>query len=154
MQQCQQSKKTAFNRTLVTIATSIVLTFLMGAFQHTRNQVLEPATENGLIPILVQKNDTRRIQFEPGTTSAVIEDALARGNRNIYLLGAREGQIMKVEITSTENNAVFDFSDPDGEVLLQESFSWQGVLPATGDYKLIIGGMRGNVNYRLEVIIK
>jgi hypothetical protein len=61
---------------------------------------------------------------------------------------------MTVSITSLEKNAIFDIQAPDGELLKQEGTNWSGVLPSTGDYKIVVGGTRGNASYRLRVTIK
>jgi hypothetical protein len=93
------------------------------------------------------------MRFERGDSSAVVEDAVVRGTRDLYLLGARKRQTMTISITSVEKNAVFDIETPDGRILKQEATSWRGVLPATGDYRIVVGGTRGNAAYRLQVSI-
>ena len=106
-------------------------------------------------PLLIsQESRTRRIRFARGASSAVVEDAVVRGTRDIYLLGAREGQTMIINITSLEKNAVFDIQAPNGELLKEEATSWRGVLPSSGDYSVIVGGTRGNASYKLEVTIR
>jgi hypothetical protein len=97
---------------------------------------------------------TRRIRFQRGTSSAVVEDAVVRGTRDIYLLGAKAGQNMTVSITSLENNAVFDIITPNQKILKQEAMSWSTKLPANGDYRIVVGGTRGNATYKLRVEIK
>lgn len=104
--------------------------------------------------LLAQSSRTRRIRFEPGADSTVIEDAVVRGTRDIYLLGAKRGQRMTVSITSVENNAVFNLQAPTKRTLSQEATNYSGVLPATGDYRISVGGTRGNASYTLEVTIK
>ena len=104
--------------------------------------------------LIAQKSRTQRMRFEHGTTSAVVESAVVRGTRDIYLLDAKRRQTMTVNITSPEKNAVFDIEPPNGLILRQEATSWRGVLPATGDYKIIVGGTRGNTGYRLRVSVK
>lgn len=104
--------------------------------------------------LIAQQNRTRRIQFAPGRTSATVEDAVVRGTREIYLVGAKKGQIMTIKITSLEKNAVFDITAPNGRTVRQEATSWRGALPATGVYRIIVGGTRGNASYKLVVAIK
>lgn len=77
-----------------------------------------------------------------------------RGTRNIYLLRARKGQTIILNITSVEQNAIFDIQAPNGEFLQREATRWRGELPVTGDYSVIVGGTRGNASYKLEIIIK
>jgi hypothetical protein len=104
--------------------------------------------------VIAQQSRTRRIQFASGASSAVVEDAVVRGTRDTYLLGAKAGQKMTVSITSVENNAVFDIISPKQKLLKQEATSWSTKLPATGDYRIVVGGTRGNATYNLRVEIK
>lgn len=97
---------------------------------------------------------TQRIRFAPGKSSALVDDAVVRGTRDTYLLAAKARQTMTVSITSLEKNAVFDVVAPNGRIIRQEATSWRGVLPATGDYKIVVGGTRGNASYKMQVAIK
>jgi len=117
------------------------------------SRLLDRATVKPSI-LISQESRTRRIRFARGASSAVVEDAVVRGTRDIYLLRAREGQTMIINITSLEKNAVFDIQAPNGELLKEESTSWRGVLPSSGDYSVIVGGTRGNASYKLEVTIR
>lgn len=122
---------------------------IMGDFSFRDGATVEPT-----LLISQQSPPPRRLQFAPGAISAVVEGNVVRGTRAIYLLRARGRQTMKVNITSLEQNAVFDIQAPNGEYLQQEVTNWQGVLPRTGDYSVIVSGTRGNASYKLEVTIK
>lgn len=102
---------------------------------------------------------TRRIRFAKGRQSATVSYSVVRGDRDTYILGAGAGQTMTVKITSLEDNAVFQIENPDGEYLEgagdgDDAMSFTGSLPDKGDYKIIVGGTRGNASYRLTVSIK
>lgn len=102
---------------------------------------------------------TKRIKFARGKSSASVSGAVIRGDRDTYILGASVGQRMSVRITSPENNAVFQVMDDDGNYLSNageedDATNWSGKLPWTGDYKIIVGGTRGNASYRLTVSIQ
>ena len=140
---------------------AVELSLLTAKAAHTSTP--SPTTGNSTLldgatvepPLLIsQESRTRRIRFARGASSAVVEDAVVRGTRDIYLLGAREGQTMIINITSLEKNAVFDIQAPNGELLKEESTSWRGVLPSSGDYSVIVRGTRGNASYKLEVTIR
>ena len=103
---------------------------------------------------MAQQSRTRRIQFVRGASSAVVEDAVVRGTRDTYLVGAKAGQKITVSITSVENNAVFDIVSPKQKLIKQEATSWSTKLSATGDYRIVVGGTRGNATYKLRVEIK
>jgi hypothetical protein len=109
--------------------------------------------------LLAQKSRTRRIQFAPGKDYAIVRDAVVRGTRDTYLLGAQKGQVMKVQIESVEDNAVFDVVTPSTStgqrrILKQEAVFWSGKLPQTGDYQIVVGSIRGNATYKLTVTIR
>ncbi len=102
---------------------------------------------------------TKRIRFAKGKHSASVSNSVVRGDRDTYIAGAGAGQTMTVKITSLENNAVFQIEGPDGEYLdgageMDDAMNFSGVLPAKGDYKIVVGGTRGNASYKLTVTIK
>lgn len=102
----------------------------------------------------------KRVRFPRGETAAAIEGSVIRGERDTYLLGARAGQRMTVRVTSLEENAAFQIYQPGGKKTLagageaDDATAWSGELPASGDYRIVVGPTRGNSSYRLEVNIK
>jgi hypothetical protein len=102
----------------------------------------------------------RKLRFPRGTTSTVVKGSVVRGDRDRYLVGAKAGQHMAVRISSLENNAVFQLYSPGSKETLQgagemdDATTWEGDLPASGDYVIAVGGTRGNASYRLEVSVK
>jgi hypothetical protein len=105
--------------------------------------------------ILAAKGDRiERIRFARGASAATIQTSVIRGSRDTFLLSAQRRQTLTVSVTSLEKNAVFDIKGPNGKLIKQEVTNWSGVLPATGDYRIIVGGTRGNANYRLRVSVK
>ncbi|MEM9927964.1 MAG: hypothetical protein AAF915_30310 [Cyanobacteria bacterium P01_D01_bin.50] len=74
-----------------------------------------------------------RVNFDRGSTSKTIKNAVVRGTRNTYLFGAKKGQQMNLKITSLENNAVFDVISPDGKTLQRSATNWSGKLPFTSN---------------------
>lgn len=117
-----------------------------------------PTVQNGGIGkptlLIAQQSRTQRIQFPRGAVGTVVENSVVRGERDIYLVRAQRRQSMRLNITSLEQNAVFDIQAPNGEYLKQGVTSWNGVLPRTGDYSIIVGGTRGNATYTLDVAIR
>ncbi len=102
---------------------------------------------------------TKRIKFAKGKHSATISGSVIRGDRDTYILGAKAEQMMSVQITSVENNAVFQLMGPDGEYLQdagEEDDARQVTvpLPENGEYRIIVSGTRGNATYRLTVSIQ
>ncbi len=58
---------------------------------------------------------TKCVRFAKGKNSATFSNAVVRGDRDTYILGARDGQKMTVRITALENNAAFQIEGPHGE---------------------------------------
>jgi hypothetical protein len=102
----------------------------------------------------------KRIKFPRGRTSTVINNAVLREDIDQYLLGAKAGQRMKVEISSVEGNASFQIMMPGNKRMLpgatfdDDATRWNGELPETGDYVIEVAPTRGNATYRLKVEIK
>jgi hypothetical protein len=102
---------------------------------------------------------TSRVRFARGSSSATMKGAVIRGERDIYIVGANGGQSMSVTIASLERNAVFQIEAPGGNELrgaseTDDAVRWSGPLPASGDYRIIVGGTRGNASYTLRVSIR
>ena len=102
----------------------------------------------------------KRIKFPRGRTSTVINNAVLREDIDQYLVGARSGQRMRIEITSVEGNASFQIVRPGNKGMLpgaafdDDATKWNGVLPETGDYVIEVAPTRGNATYRLKVEIR
>jgi hypothetical protein len=112
------------------------------------------------------------IRFARGATSATVEGAVIRGDRDIYPITAKAGQLMRVRITAIEDNAVFQIYLPgaqyrrdqygfeftgsmlEGAGETDDATQWSGTLPATGTYLIVVGGTRGNAGYRMTVSIR
>jgi hypothetical protein len=94
------------------------------------------------------------ISFAKGATSAIAKGSVVRGDRKTYIVNAAKNQSMTLSVTALENNAVVDLVAPDGKVLKQEATSVKQVLPATGDYQVIVGGTRGNATYEVKIAIE
>jgi len=114
--------------------------------------------------------DAPPIRFAPGKSQATVSGGVVRGERNVYKLVARAGQRLSLKITALENNAVFTVyapgttyeTDADGMVDVSGKAiaggddgitTWTGKLPKTGRYLVVVGGTRGNADYKLTVSI-
>ncbi|MGC1307034.1 MAG: hypothetical protein WA885_07375 [Phormidesmis sp.] len=97
---------------------------------------------------------TEQVYFGSGKSGTTVSDSVVRGDRDVYILTAQGGQQMDLAITALENNAVFDIVDPSGLILGTELTKETVFLPHTGDYKIIVGGTRGNATYDLAIAIK
>lgn len=101
---------------------------------------------------------TTTVKFRKGRSSATYKNAVIRGERNTYVLGAAAGQQMSVSISSLEDNAVFQIRGPNGYLPGAgpgtDRKSWSGQLPANGKYRVIVGGTRGNATYTVTFSIR
>lgn len=96
-------------------------------------------------------NDRGEIRFATGTSSGEVENAVIRGERDLYTFDADAGQSVDLFLTSLEDNAVFDFRAPDGELLITEVSDFRLPLPLSGTYEICIGSIRGNASYTLTL---
>ena len=101
----------------------------------------------------------KRIKFPKGFSGVTLKGGVIRGDRDVYLLKAGKGQTMKVTITSTENNAVFQIYAPNTRALkgadeTDDAMKWKGKLPLAGDYQIVVGGTRGNASYSIIVEVE
>jgi hypothetical protein len=114
--------------------------------------------------------DAPPIRFAPGKSQATASGGVVRGERNVYKLTARAGQRLSLSITSLEDNAAFTVyapgaaysTDADGAVDVSGKViagkgdgiaTWAGKLPKTGQYLIVVGGTRGNADYKLTVSV-
>ena len=106
--------------------------------------------------LIAQTARSRRVRFPRGSSSTTIRDSVIRGERNVYILGARAGQTMRVNISSSQaqGGALFDVVSPDGVVMGTSIATFDEELPATGDYRIVVGGSRGNASFSLNVGIR
>ena len=99
------------------------------------------------------------IKFKKGESSASVSGGAPRGETSSYKLTAKKNQLMKVSISSTESNAVFKiknlttgyFLPNAGE--LDDASEWRGILPSSGDYRIIVGSTRGGTEFTVFVEI-
>ena len=113
----------------------------------------------GTVSVTFGDGVRKRIKFPRGRTSTVINNAVLRDEIDQYILNARAGQRMTVDISSVEDNASFEIVRPDKTQLPGAGFDddarhWNGELPETGDYVIEVAPTRGNATYRLKVEIR
>jgi hypothetical protein len=116
----------------------------------------------------------QEVHFAKGKNSTVIAGSAIRGESyNQYTLTAKAGQKLAVSITALEKNAAFAIYQPGykagkdedgileikGSVLKgaaegEDATAWQGVLPKSGKYLILVGPTRGNATYKLKISIR
>lgn len=112
------------------------------------------------------------ISFARGKSAATVESSVVRGEVKYYTLQARKGQRLRATITAPEKNAAFQIYTPgyaftpDQSALMETSrplqgagetddaVTWEGELPSTGKYLIVVGATRGNATYRVNISVR
>lgn len=115
----------------------------------------------------------KMIFFASGSTRGTVGGQVLRSTPHLYSLKALTGQIMTVTITAPDDNAVFQIYEPgvqiarDADGLLQftgtalahagdgdDATRWNGRIPRTGTYLVVVSSTRGNARYSIDVKIE
>lgn len=107
---------------------------------------------------------TQRVQFAKGASSATVNGTLTGYETVDYLLRASKGQSMNVSMATDNTANYFNILAPgESEVAFFNGSTsenqYEGVLPATGDYRVRVYLMRSaarrneKANFRLEMIV-
>lgn len=83
----------------------------------------------------------QRVQFDPGTSGTVMSATLEPGTSVTYLLGAREGQFLRVDVQSLGGAIDYRILNPDGSDLLGligSDTPYEGQLWQSGDHAVEI----------------
>ncbi|HLS79414.1 MAG TPA: hypothetical protein VK083_21755 [Nocardia sp.] len=94
-----------------------------------------------------------QIEFAPGTSGAVIDGAVIRGESDTYFFDAYGGQWLDVTLFSLEDNAAFTITGPDGITTAYPDDVAAVLLPYDGTYAVNVAPERGNATYTLWVQI-
>ena len=91
---------------------------------------------------------------ELGGAPEIIEGAIVLGTQDAYVVdytNCCSDDMLYVDISSPETNAVFAIYGPDGEVLASESTTENLVLDQGGAFWIVVGSTRGNAPYTIEI---
>ena len=113
------------------------------------------------------------IFFATGSTSGTAGGRVMRGERSLFSVKGTAGQSMTVTLTTPDGNAVFQLYEPgttigrDNDGLLEfhgqalhgaadgeDATRWQGRLPKSGTYLIVVGSTRGNARFSMDVKIE
>ena len=129
------------------------------------NENLENAeanTENAATPATTKKAAPKdknvKVKFSTGKTLKSYSSSIAKGGNHAYSLSASKGQVMKVEITSKNNNAKFKvIGAGGGDIRGYASSSYSGTLPANGNYRIVVTSdtdVSYKVNFNVSALVK
>lgn len=97
----------------------------------------------------------RRLQFKRGSSSTTVQGKVSIALPDTFLLGARAGQTMTVQLTAPRKAVTFLVMNSKTTALLASSTrSWTGTLPETGDYHIIVDSDEKASTYTMTVTIK
>ncbi len=98
-----------------------------------------------------------RVRFLRGGSGAVLSGSTNTGES--YVIGARAGQTVRLRLASKDARASATLAGPGGAAAtLRAGESWEGRLPATGDYRLSVASTTGHYSaeayYTLDLVIR
>lgn len=111
------------------------------------------------IPLSAQnkKGNLHRVKFERGSASTIIKGAIRNWSEEVYVLEARQGQTMILNLREDTRNGdvTLNIVAPSGKALNDSDNGWKGKLPNSGDYKIYITTINSKTaRFTLEVTIK
>lgn len=96
----------------------------------------------------------RRVQFTRGSSSTTLQGRASIGFPDLYLLGARAGQVMTIQLTSRRKVTFMVMTSKTTEVLADNTTSWTGTLPENGDYHILVDADDDRTSYSITISIK
>ena len=101
------------------------------------------------------KPASRRVQFKRGESSATVRGKASIALPDTWLVGARAGQTMTVQLTSPSKSVTFLVMSPVSTSLIADNArTWTGTLPENGDYHIIVDGDERGGTYTMTISIK
>lgn len=126
------------------------------------NDLHESATNN--VSPANQGLKTERIRFPPGKSSANVNGKISGGEEMVYLIGAKAGQTMTIEVPEggANNDVFFHLVAPDGSLPMgsagdkpQNDAVYSGKLRQSGDYKIVLYALKSkNADFEMSVSIE
>ncbi len=113
-------------------------------------------TQRIVVPPTALIPNATRISFLAGATSAIVTAPIQAGDTQNYVLEAFQGQPMIVNVSSANNDVTLGIKTQGGTNILNISAgqsTWQGSLPQTEDYYLILHGGATTENFTLNIVI-
>jgi hypothetical protein len=102
------------------------------------------------------KPASRRVQFKRGASSTTIQGTVSVALSDTLIVGARAGQTMSIQLTAPRKSIRFmlmTYKTTDS--LADNTRSWTGTLPETGDYLILVEGDGDKSSpYSLTISIK
>ena len=102
------------------------------------------------------KPATRRVQFKRGTSSTTIQGKVSIALPDQLIVGARAGQVISILLTAPRKSVRFTLMTAKTTNLLTDNntTSWTGTLPETGDYIILVEGNAKGSPYSMTISVK
>ena len=100
------------------------------------------------------KTKTTNVKFEKGKTSADYENTIGNGETHIYVVNVQKGQYLGAETYSdTDDDVAFTVRKKGGAELEvpEGSVKWGGEVPSSGDYEIVISGIKKSTKYSITI---
>lgn len=100
------------------------------------------------------KPSSRRVQFRRGASSTTVQGRVSLELSDTWIIGARAGQEMTVQLTSPGKVRFMLMTSRTTTSLADNTRSWTGTLPETGDYLILIDTDAKSATYSMTISIK
>jgi hypothetical protein len=130
--------------------------FFRGTLPSTQDYILSLTAGDRDVSYTMNVVIANRIEFAAGATSAVEQGNVGPGQEQAWVLAASGGQTMKVDVVAAGAAVRLVIYGEDGTVLksgMGEASTFEGVLPSTQDYVVIVGPADRSTAYQLEVTV-
>lgn len=112
----------------------------------------------------------RELRFARGHSSVTANASVLRGERHYRRFTARAGQAARVSVSALEKNAALQVWQPGARLPTgqggeiegtplpgaspdDDAQVWEGPLPESGSFLVVVGSTRGNASYKLTLTI-
>lgn len=101
------------------------------------------------------KPASRRVQFKRGASAATVQGRVSLELSDTWIVGARAGQTMTVQLNSTRGSVRFMLmTSRTTQSLADNTRTWTGTLPDTDDYLILVDTGAKAATYSLTISIK
>jgi hypothetical protein len=101
------------------------------------------------------KPASKRVKFPRGHTSAIVSGKVSPGFGDTYLIDARAGQRMILRLTRAGKSISFMVISPGArQSLIDRAKTWTGVLPESGEYRVLVDADDQGGTYTLSIAVR
>lgn len=117
-------------------------------YREASSRIVNPQTGES-------KPASRRVQFSRGNSSTTIQGKVSIEMPDTLIVGARAGQVMTVQLSSPRSSVRFMLMTARTTMSLADNTrSWTGTLPETGDYIILVDTDAKGATYSMTISIK